>query len=156
MRIRLRASKDVFAHCSWAARARSIAARTSSGPHFGTVPSGFPVNGCSICIGSLPAGDTTPAASASSCAGVIRFEGRSIAGGALVSAVMVDMAPILPGHSQGAPPLRLGAGPMLARMERIAVPSRPAIRLRSTARPRPELLGLLVLAAVLNLWALDQ
>src|SRR4051794_16991102 len=45
---------------------------------------------------------------------------------------------------------------MLARMSTISLPSRPAIRLRSIARPRPELLGLLVLAAVLNLWALDQ
>src|SRR3954470_5619581 len=45
---------------------------------------------------------------------------------------------------------------MLARMSTISLPSRPAIRLRSIARPRPELLGLLVLAALLNLWALDQ
>src|SRR3954451_15901961 len=41
-------------------------------------------------------------------------------------------------------------------MSTISLPSRPAIRLRAVARPRPELLGLLVLAAVLNLWALDQ
>src|SRR3954468_17136140 len=41
-------------------------------------------------------------------------------------------------------------------MSTISLPSRPAIGLRPTARPRPELLGLLALAAVLNLWALDQ
>src|SRR3954449_2456799 len=41
-------------------------------------------------------------------------------------------------------------------MSTISLPSRPAIRLRSIARPRPELLALLILAAVLNLWALDQ
>jgi 4-amino-4-deoxy-L-arabinose transferase-like glycosyltransferase len=41
-------------------------------------------------------------------------------------------------------------------MSTITLPSRPAIRLRSIARPRPELLGLLVLAAVLYLWALGQ
>jgi 4-amino-4-deoxy-L-arabinose transferase-like glycosyltransferase len=41
-------------------------------------------------------------------------------------------------------------------MSTISLSSRPAIRLRSIARPRPELLGLLLLAAVLNLWALDQ
>src|SRR3954470_21236956 len=41
-------------------------------------------------------------------------------------------------------------------MSTISLPSRPAIGLRSIARPRPELLALLILAAVLNLWALDQ
>src|SRR4051794_36724657 len=41
-------------------------------------------------------------------------------------------------------------------MSTLSLPSRPAVRLRAIARPRPELLGLLVLAAVLNLWALDQ
>jgi 4-amino-4-deoxy-L-arabinose transferase-like glycosyltransferase len=41
-------------------------------------------------------------------------------------------------------------------MSTLSLPSRPAIRIRAIARPRPELLGLLVLAAVLNLWALDQ
>src|SRR4051812_25255235 len=41
-------------------------------------------------------------------------------------------------------------------MSTLSLPSRPAIRLRAIARPRPELVGLLVLAAVLNLWALDQ
>ena len=35
-------------------------------------------------------------------------------------------------------------------------PPRPVARLRSLARPRPELVGLLALAAVLNLWALGQ
>src|SRR4051812_14329645 len=35
-------------------------------------------------------------------------------------------------------------------------PPRPVARLRALARPRPELLGLLALAAVLNLWALGQ
>src|SRR4051794_1711727 len=93
MRIRLRSPNEVFAHSSCAARARPIAARTSSGPHFGTLPSGSPVKGCSICIGSLPALETTRAASASSCAGVMRLEGRetaavSVAAGA---SVMVDM-----------------------------------------------------------------
>src|SRR5213082_3447503 len=41
-------------------------------------------------------------------------------------------------------------------MSTISLPSRPAMRIRSIARPRPELLGLLVLVAVLYLWALDQ
>src|SRR5436305_8328409 len=41
-------------------------------------------------------------------------------------------------------------------MSTISLPSRPAMRIRSIARPRPELLGLLVLAAVLYLWALGQ
>jgi 4-amino-4-deoxy-L-arabinose transferase-like glycosyltransferase len=41
-------------------------------------------------------------------------------------------------------------------MSTISLPSRPALRIRSLARPRPELLGLLGLAAVLNLWALGQ
>jgi 4-amino-4-deoxy-L-arabinose transferase-like glycosyltransferase len=35
-------------------------------------------------------------------------------------------------------------------------PPRPAARLRALSRPRPELLGLLALAAMLNLWALGQ
>src|SRR3954468_21850742 len=35
-------------------------------------------------------------------------------------------------------------------------PPRPAARLRALSRPPPELLGLLVLAALLNLWALRQ
>ena len=34
--------------------------------------------------------------------------------------------------------------------------SRPVARLRALSRPRPELLGLLALAAVLNIWALGQ
>src|SRR5207247_5774734 len=41
-------------------------------------------------------------------------------------------------------------------MSTISVSSRPAMRIRALARPRPELLGLLGLAAVLNLWALGQ
>jgi 4-amino-4-deoxy-L-arabinose transferase-like glycosyltransferase len=41
-------------------------------------------------------------------------------------------------------------------MSTISLPSRPALRIRSLARPRPELLGLLGLTAVLNLWALGQ
>src|SRR3954451_2223842 len=98
--MRLRSAKLVCAHSAWTARARSIAARTSSGPHFGTVPSGLPVNGCSISIGSLPAVETTRAARRSSCCGVTRFDGSSTAGlGVVVSAVMVDMAPILSGLS---------------------------------------------------------
>src|SRR3954466_993159 len=96
--MRLRSAKLVCAHSAWTARDRSIAARTSSGPHFGTVPSGLPVNGCSICIGSLPAVETTRAASRSSSCGVMRFEGSSAAGLVLVaSAVMVDMSLILSG-----------------------------------------------------------
>src|SRR4051794_7099468 len=35
-------------------------------------------------------------------------------------------------------------------------PPRPAARLRALSRPRPELLGVLALAAILNLWALGQ
>src|SRR3954468_14770505 len=35
-------------------------------------------------------------------------------------------------------------------------PPRPVARLRALSRPRPELLGVLALAAVLNLWALGQ
>src|SRR4051794_33306116 len=35
-------------------------------------------------------------------------------------------------------------------------PPRPVARLRALSRPRPELLGLLALAAILNLWALGQ
>src|SRR3954465_15071584 len=75
--MRLRSSKLVFAHSAWTARERSIAAFTSSGSHFGTVPSGLPVNGCSICIGSLPEFDFTRAASDSSCDALIRFDGIS-------------------------------------------------------------------------------
>src|SRR3954469_10331079 len=41
-------------------------------------------------------------------------------------------------------------------MSSISLPLRRATAVRSIARPRPELLGLLALAAVLNLWALDQ
>src|SRR3954468_9654766 len=41
-------------------------------------------------------------------------------------------------------------------MSTISLPSRPAVHLRSLARPRPELLGLVGLAAVMNLWALGQ
>src|SRR3954470_5441688 len=97
--MRLRSAKLVFAHSAWTARDRSIAAATSFGPHFGTLPSGLPVNGCSICIGSLPAVETTRADRRSSCCGVMRFDGSSTAGlGVVASAVMVDMAPILSGH----------------------------------------------------------
>src|SRR4051794_40646570 len=41
-------------------------------------------------------------------------------------------------------------------MSTISLPSRPAIRLRAIARPRPELAALLILAAGLNLWALRR
>jgi 4-amino-4-deoxy-L-arabinose transferase-like glycosyltransferase len=41
-------------------------------------------------------------------------------------------------------------------MSTLSLPSRPALRIRALSRPRPELLGLLGLAAVLNLWALGQ
>src|SRR3954463_11040470 len=41
-------------------------------------------------------------------------------------------------------------------MSTISLPSRPVAGIRSLARPRPELLGLLGLAAMLNLWALGQ
>src|SRR3954453_9671537 len=41
-------------------------------------------------------------------------------------------------------------------MSTISLPSRPVAGIRSLARPRPELLGLVGLAAVLNLWALGQ
>src|SRR6476620_9464886 len=41
-------------------------------------------------------------------------------------------------------------------MSTISLPSRPVAGIRSLARPRPELLGLLALAAVLNMWALGQ
>src|SRR3954468_2381660 len=41
-------------------------------------------------------------------------------------------------------------------MSTISLPSRPAVHLRSLARPRPELLGLVGLAAVMNLWALSE
>src|SRR3954471_4904932 len=41
-------------------------------------------------------------------------------------------------------------------MSTISLPSRPVAGIRSLARPRPELLGLVGLAAALNLWALGQ
>src|SRR4051812_25618616 len=46
---------------------------------------------------------------------------------------------------------------MLRRMSTISLSHpRPVARLRALSRPRPELVGLLALAAILNLWALGQ
>src|SRR5436305_1998670 len=41
-------------------------------------------------------------------------------------------------------------------MSTISLPSRPVAGTRSITRPRPELLGLLAVAALLNLWALGE
>src|SRR5437763_3030476 len=41
-------------------------------------------------------------------------------------------------------------------MSTISLPSRPVAGIRSITRPRPELLGLLAVAALLNLWALGE
>src|SRR5436305_4001783 len=50
----------------------------------------------------------------------------------------------------------LSAGTTEAAAPRAWARRRPAVKIASLPRPRPELVGLIVLAAVLNLWALSQ
>ena len=129
------------------------------------------MNGCSISIGSLPEVEVTRAASASSWPAVMRLEGIPTLGGgrgavgleAVEAAVVVDMGSIV----SGVTPSFLSGPLSRARTCPHVNPSRtplttrvtagcPRARARALPRPRPELAALLVLAAVLNLWALDQ
>src|SRR3954452_12130717 len=142
--MRLRSAKLVCDHSAWTARARSIAARTSSGPHLGTVPSGLPVNGCSISMGSLPAVETTRAARRSSSCWVIRSDGMSADGAAEVgSAAMVDMAPDCLSFLSGSSPGGLRSTPdSAAHVHDLALlPAEAAPRPGAAAHARPSTSG---------------